>query len=47
MGGALVANLTDDQRTEVKTVLDGMLRERSSGDGGVLTTDVNVGIGTK
>lgn len=47
IGAVLVADLTEEQRTEVKTVLDGMLRERSNGNGGVLTNDINVGIGTK
>jgi hypothetical protein len=47
MGVALVANLTDEQRTEVKSVLDGMLRERSNGNGAALNTAVNIGLGTK
>ncbi len=48
MGRMLVADLTEDQRTEVREVLAGMLRERSSGNAGaVLTMDVNIGIATK
>lgn len=48
MGRALVANLTNEQRADVTSVLDGMLRDRA--DGGptaVLTTPVNIGTGTK
>jgi ubiquinone/menaquinone biosynthesis C-methylase UbiE len=48
MGRVLVADLTEDEQTEVREVLAGMLRERSSGNGGaVLTVDVNIGIATK
>ena len=48
VGRVLVAELTEEQRTGVREVLAGMLRERSSGNGGgVLTMDVNVGIATK
>jgi ubiquinone/menaquinone biosynthesis C-methylase UbiE len=48
MGRMLIADLTEDQRTEVRAVLAGMLRERSSGNAGaVLTMDVNIGIATK
>lgn len=48
MGGALVADLTDQQRTEVISALDGMVRERSNGGPtATLTTEVNVGTGTK
>lgn len=47
MGNAMVANLTDEQRTEVKAVLDGMLRERSNGNGGTINVAVNVGVATK
>jgi ubiquinone/menaquinone biosynthesis C-methylase UbiE len=48
IGAGLVADLTEQQRTEVQQVLDGMLRERA-GDGGpaVLTAPVNVAIGTR
>lgn len=44
----LTGNLTEEQRTEVQQVLDGMLRERS-GDraNAVLRTAMNVGVGTK
>jgi hypothetical protein len=48
MGRMLVADLTEDQRTEVRAVLAGMLRKRPSGNAGaVLTMDVNIGIATK
>jgi ubiquinone/menaquinone biosynthesis C-methylase UbiE len=48
MGRMLVADLTEDQRTEVREVLAGMLRERSTGNAGaVLTMDLNIGIATK
>jgi ubiquinone/menaquinone biosynthesis C-methylase UbiE len=48
MGRMLVGNLTEDQRAEVHNVLNGMLRERSNGNGvAVLSIDVNIGIGTK
>lgn len=43
----LTAGLSDDHLAAVRQVLDGMLRERSGGEpGAVLTTDVNVGVGT-
>jgi hypothetical protein len=46
--GILVADFTEDQRTRLKEVLDGVLRERAGADGrAVLTNAVNVGIGTK
>jgi ubiquinone/menaquinone biosynthesis C-methylase UbiE len=46
--GMLVADLTDAQRADVIAVLDGMVRERSGGDGpGVLTAPLNIGVGTK
>jgi len=46
--GMLVADLTEEQQTRLRKVLDGMLRERSGGDGpAVLTNPVNIGIGTK
>lgn len=46
--GMLIADLTEDQQATMRQVLDGMLRERS-GDGTttVLTSPVNIGIGTK
>jgi ubiquinone/menaquinone biosynthesis C-methylase UbiE len=48
MGRMLVAGLTKEQRTEVREVLAGMLRERSSGNAGaVLTMNVNIAIATK
>jgi ubiquinone/menaquinone biosynthesis C-methylase UbiE len=48
MGRMLVADLTEEQRTEVREMLAGMLRERSTGNAGaVLTMDVNIGIATK
>ena len=46
--GMLVADFTEDQRTRLRQVLDGMLRERAGADGrAVLTNAVNVGIGRK
>lgn len=48
MGAMLVADLTEDQRADVRQVLDGMLRERSAGGpGATLTTDVNVAVAKK
>ena len=46
--GVIVAELTADQRTRLRQVLDGMVRERAGADGrAVLTNAVNIGIGTK
>ena len=46
--GSLVADLTDEQRTDIIRVLDGMIRERSGGSGpAVLTAPLNLGVGTK
>jgi hypothetical protein len=48
IGRMLVADLTDEQKVEVRQVLDGMLRERAGGNGAaVLTNPVHIGIGTK
>ena len=48
IGAALVADVTAAQRATVQQVLDGMLRERSGGNGpAVLNNEVNIGIGTK
>jgi ubiquinone/menaquinone biosynthesis C-methylase UbiE len=45
----LTADLTDDQKSTMRDVLDGMLRERSGGNGGpaILTAPLNIGLGTK
>jgi ubiquinone/menaquinone biosynthesis C-methylase UbiE len=44
----LVADLTDRQREDIIQVLDGMVRERSGGNGAaVLTAPLNIGVGTK
>lgn len=44
----LVADLTDRQRDDIIQVLDGMVRERSGGNGAaVLTAPLNIGVGTK
>jgi ubiquinone/menaquinone biosynthesis C-methylase UbiE len=44
----LAADLTEDQKATVRQVLDGMVRERSGGNGpAVLTAALNIGIGTK
>ena len=46
--GALVADLSDRQRDDIVLVLDGMVRERSGGNGpAVLTAPLNIGVGTK
>jgi hypothetical protein len=46
--GMLVADLTKEQRADIIRVLDGMVRERSGGDGSTtLTAPLNIGIGTK
>jgi hypothetical protein len=45
--GALVANLTEEQRAAVQQALDGMLRQRSGGGPAVLNMQVHIGIGTK
>ena len=48
IGAMLVAGLTEQQASAVRTALDGMLRERAGGDGPAILTDPNhVGIGTK
>jgi ubiquinone/menaquinone biosynthesis C-methylase UbiE len=45
--GMLVGDLDEDQRTRLREVLDGMIRERAGADGlAVLSNAVNVGIGT-
>lgn len=47
IGAAMAADLTWEQVTAVKQVLDGMLRERSGGTrGATLTAEVNVATGT-
>jgi hypothetical protein len=44
----LTRDLTNEQRTEVKQVLDGMFRERSGGaPNAVIHTGMNIGIGSK
>jgi ubiquinone/menaquinone biosynthesis C-methylase UbiE len=48
ISGMVVAGLTDDERTRLRQILDGMLRERAGADGRtVLSNAVNIGIGTK
>lgn len=48
ISGIVVADLSDDQQTRLRQVLDGMLRERAGANGrAVLTNAVNIGIGTK
>lgn len=45
---ALVTDLTHRQRKDIIQVLDGMVRERSGGNGAaVLTAPLNIGVGTK
>jgi len=44
----LTRDLTSEQRTEVKQVLEGMFRERSGGaPNAVISTEMNIGMGTK
>jgi SAM-dependent methyltransferase len=46
--GIVVADLSENQRTTLRQVLDGVLRERAGANGrAVLTNAVNIGIGTK
>jgi ubiquinone/menaquinone biosynthesis C-methylase UbiE len=46
--GMLVADLSEDQRTRLRQVLDSMVRERAGASGrAVLANAVNIGIGTK
>jgi hypothetical protein len=46
--GMLVADLSEDQRTNLRQVLDGMVRERSGANGRTeLKNAVNIGLGTK
>jgi hypothetical protein len=48
IGATLVADLTERQEASVQEALDGMLRERSGGNGPAVLTDPNhIGIGTK
>jgi ubiquinone/menaquinone biosynthesis C-methylase UbiE len=48
IAGMIVGDLTDEQQATVRQVLDGMLRERSGGNGpAVLTAPLNIGVGTK
>ena len=48
ISGAVVADLSEDQRARLRQVLDGMLRERAGANGrAVLANAVNLGIGTK
>ncbi|MFL5759906.1 MAG: class I SAM-dependent methyltransferase [Thermomicrobiales bacterium] len=46
--GMLVGDLTEEQRATIRQILDGMLRERSSGNRhAVLSNKVNIAIGIK
>ena len=45
--GALVANLTKEQRAAVQRALDGMFRQRAGQGPAVLNMQVHIGIGTK
>lgn len=45
--GALVADLTEEQRTAVQQALEGMLRRRLRGGPAILNMQVHIGIGTK
>jgi SAM-dependent methyltransferase len=45
--GALVANLTEEQRAAVQQALEGIFRQRFGGGPGGLNMRVHIGIGTK
>lgn len=45
--GAVVGNLTEEQRAAVQQALDGMFRQRFGGGPAVLNMQVHIGIGTK
>jgi ubiquinone/menaquinone biosynthesis C-methylase UbiE len=46
--GTMVSDLGEDQRSRLRQILDGMLRECAGANGkAVLTNPVNIGIGTK
>ena len=48
IAGMVTADLTEEQRAEVRRTLDAMIRERSGGSGAaVLTGPVHIGIGKK
>lgn len=48
IGAQMVGDLTDEQRTQVRQVVDGMLRERSGGGpGALLTTEMNIAVGVR
>lgn len=48
IGGELVDDLTEDDRTTIRQTLQGMLRERTNGsEPAVLNNRVNIGIGIK
>ena len=48
IAGMIVGDLTDDQQATVRHVLDGMLRERTGGNGpAVLMAPLNIAVGTK
>jgi ubiquinone/menaquinone biosynthesis C-methylase UbiE len=48
IAGTILGDLTDEQQATLRQVLDGMLRERSGGNGpAVLTAPLNIGVGTK
>ena len=48
ISGLVVADLSESERSRVRQVLDGMLRERSDANGrAVLSNAVNIGVGVK
>ena len=48
ISGLVVADLSENERSRVRQVLDGMLRERSDANGrAVLSNAVNIGVGVK
>ena len=40
VAGMVVADLTEEQKADARAVLDGMLRERSGGNGAAVLTDL-------
>ena len=48
IGRMIVSDLSEDQRSSVRRVLDDMLRGRANGSGSArLTNPINIGIGTR
>lgn len=45
--GRLIAGLSDEQRTDMRAVLDGMVRDAGGGGAAILSNPVHIGIGTR